>query len=43
MRSEKARWAAIAGATAGVTLLHFATPAGPHDWHWLDLPGQKLF
>ena len=25
-----------------VVALHWATPAGPHEWHWLHLVAQKL-
>jgi len=33
----------LALAAIGVTLLHGATPVGPHDWHWVHLLAQKLY
>ncbi len=36
----RAAWTAAAFAL--VVALHWATPAGPHEWHWLHLTAQKL-
>lgn len=36
----RASWTAAAFAL--VFALHWATPAGPHEWHWLHLVAQKL-
>ncbi|MDX6768783.1 MAG: HD-GYP domain-containing protein [Elusimicrobiota bacterium] len=36
----RAAW--IAATFAFVVILHWATPAGPHEWHWLHLAAQKL-
>lgn len=36
----RAAWAA--GVFALVFAIHWATPAGPHEWHWLHLLAQKL-
>jgi len=36
----RAAWAAAA--FTFVFTLHWATPAGPHEWHWLHLVAQKL-
>lgn len=36
----RAAWTAAAFAL--VFLIHWATPAGPHQWHWLHLVAQKL-
>lgn len=36
----RAAWTAATFAL--VVLLHWATPAGPHQWHWLHLAAQKL-
>lgn len=36
----RAAWTAAAFAL--VVALHWATPAGPHEWHWLHLVAQKL-
>jgi HD-GYP domain-containing protein (c-di-GMP phosphodiesterase class II) len=33
----------VAALTVAVSVLHFLTPAGPHDLHWLHLFFQKLF
>ena len=36
----RAAWTSAAFAL--VFALHWATPAGPHEWHWLHLVAQKL-
>lgn len=36
----RAAWTAAAFAL--VAAIHWATPAGPHEWHWLHLVAQKL-
>jgi putative nucleotidyltransferase with HDIG domain len=36
----RAGW--VAAAFGLVVVLHWATPAGPHEWHWLHLVAQKL-
>lgn len=33
----------IAAATLLAALLHLATPAGSHTWHWLHLVAEKLY
>ncbi len=33
----------IAGATLATVGLHWATPAGPHSWHWAHLVSEKLY
>ena len=33
----------VAAVTATVSLLHFLTPSGTHEWHWLHILYQKLF
>ncbi|UPT75443.1 MAG: HD-GYP domain-containing protein [Elusimicrobiota bacterium] len=36
----RAAW--VAAVFALVLVLHWTTPAGPHEWHWLHLVAQKL-
>lgn len=38
--SRRAGWTAAAFAL--VFALHWATPSGPHEWHWVHLFAQKL-
>lgn len=38
----RGRAACTAGAFFLVFSIHWATPAGPHEWHWLHLVAQKL-
>lgn len=37
---RRAAW--VSAAVVFVVVLHWTTPVGPHDWHWLHLIGQKL-
>src|SRR5579872_6798356 len=37
------RVSVIVLAMVGVTVLHWATPTGPHHWFWLHLVAQKLY
>ena len=39
----RGKYLLIAALTVIVTILHFQTPAGPHDLHWLHLFFQKLY
>lgn len=40
--TQRARAGWTAAAFVLVFALHWATPAGPHQWHWLHLFAQKL-
>lgn len=35
--------AAVAGSIFAISVVHFVTPAGPHEFHWVHLLAQKLY
>jgi hypothetical protein len=37
------KYAVIALALLGTTLLHWVTPVGPHHWFWMHVVAQKLY
>ncbi|MBI2840625.1 MAG: HD-GYP domain-containing protein [Acidobacteria bacterium] len=41
--SQRRAALAVALSTLLVSFIHFATPAGPHEWHWVHLAAQKLY
>ena len=42
-RVRRKKAAVIALLVTAVSILHFATPAGPHGWHWAHVLFQKLY
>ncbi|MBL8995555.1 MAG: HD-GYP domain-containing protein [Spirochaetia bacterium] len=43
MRSDQRDILIVIGSSALIFIIHAATPAGPHAWHWIHLLARKMF